>query len=153
MSNYLNCMFTYDAVAQISRIREKANEYIHELLKKEGIEDLVPSHGDILMALYDSSEPLSVKEISERIKRTSATVVVLVEKLEKAGWVERNKSDKDQRVTYVSLTKRAIGIHDIFRNVSEKLNSALYDGFSDVEKVLLGELLRRVNSNLDKVLS
>ncbi|MBU1220083.1 MarR family transcriptional regulator [Myxococcota bacterium] len=152
MSNYLNCMFTYDAVAQISRIREKANEYIQELLKKEGIDDLAPSHGDILMALYDSEAPLSIKEISERIKRTSATVVVLIEKLEKAGWVERTKSEKDQRVTFVSLTKRAQGIYEIFRNISERLNNVVYEGFSDVEKVLLGELLRRVNSNFDKAL-
>ena len=70
------------SLALISRIHEKGNRFITEQLKKNGIDGLVPSHGDILAVLYKYQKS-TMKDIADRIHRTKPTVTVLVDKLEK----------------------------------------------------------------------
>lgn len=91
MSNYNWCMNTC-IIALVSRIRENANHLILKELQAAGFGELAPSHGDILMALYDSNE-LSMQNIAKKIHRTKATTTVLIDKLEVAGFVKR----KNQR--------------------------------------------------------
>ena len=43
----------------ISRTKQKITKYISKQLEMQGINDLVPSHGNILTALYESDTPLS----------------------------------------------------------------------------------------------
>ena len=52
----------------ISKIHEKGNRFIIEQLKANGIEGLVPSHGDILAYLY-CCEKCTMKEIAEKISK------------------------------------------------------------------------------------
>lgn len=78
----------------ISKIREYGNRFIIEELKRNGIEGLVPSHGDILVCLYEQNK-MTMKDISDKIHRTRPTVTVLVDKLEKLGYVKREASKQD----------------------------------------------------------
>ena len=68
-------------LALVSKIHEKGNRFIIEELKKNGAEGLVPSHGDILVCLYQNDK-MTMKEIADKINRTRPTVTVLVDKLE-----------------------------------------------------------------------
>lgn len=42
----------FNSIFLISRIRESANNFIINELKKAGIKGIAPSHGDIMAALY-----------------------------------------------------------------------------------------------------
>ncbi len=92
----------------ISKIHEKGNKFILQELNSNGITDLAPSHGDILAILYQYNK-LTMKEIAEKIHRTKPTVTVLVNKLEKLGFVKREKSSEDSRITYITLTSKSEG--------------------------------------------
>jgi DNA-binding MarR family transcriptional regulator len=94
MSNYNNPM--RHLLSLISKIHEKGNRFIIEELKKNGAEGLVPSHGDILVCLY-SQDKMTMKDIADKIHRTRPTVTVLVDKLEKLGYLKREVSQKDNR--------------------------------------------------------
>ncbi|MBN2725616.1 MAG: MarR family transcriptional regulator [Deltaproteobacteria bacterium] len=144
-------MFSKQALARISRIRETANSLIINYLKQRGISELVPSHGDILMALYKSENAMTVREISEKIHRKSSTVVVLIDKLENSGWVYRNKSKKDKRITLISLTPKAIDIYSVFNEVSDLLMNTIYEGFTEIEILLFENLLEKIFNNLKKL--
>ena len=125
MSNYAINMKQGNALALISRIREKANRFIVRELESHGIEGIVPSHGDILVILFQG-EKYTMKKLADKINRTKPTVTVLIEKLVEYGFVEKEKSYTDSRVTYIKLTKKGIELKPIFDEISKKLNAILY---------------------------
>lgn len=126
--------------AQISKIREEANQFIITELKEHGVEGLVPSHGDIFYHLF-FEERCTMNDLAEKIHRTRPTVTILVNKLEACGYVERAKSETDGRVTYVTLTDSGRTLEPAFREISEKLNTIVYGDLSDEDATFFEELL------------
>lgn len=127
----------------ISEIHEKGNRFIIEELKNNGVEGLVPSHGDILVCLYKNNK-MTMKDIANCIHRTKPTVTVLVDKLEKLGYLKRAASDKDSRSTYVILTQKGEDFKATFDQISNNLNKMLNKNLSENEVKLLEELLKKM---------
>ena len=101
-----------EALSYISKIHEKGNRFVIEQLNKNGIKELVPSHGDILAVLYKDGKS-TMKEIADKIHRTKPNVTVLVNKLERLGYVKREDPKTDSRYTLVILAaKRARDLID-----------------------------------------
>ena len=127
----------------ISKIHEKGNKFIIQELNSIGVTDLVPSHGDILAMLYQYNK-LTMKEIAEKIHRTKPTVTILVNKLEKLGFVKREKSSEDSRITYIMLTSKSEDFKPIFEKISKDLNKMLFKKLTNKEAQLLDELLKKM---------
>lgn len=127
----------------ISKIHEKGNRYIIEELKENGADGLVPSHGDILVCLYEQNK-MTMKDIADKIHRTRPTVTVLVDKLEKLGYLKRETSQDDNRYTYITLTKKGQDFKPIFERISEDLNNMLYKNLSEAESAILENLLEKI---------
>lgn len=127
----------------ISKIHAKGNRFIIEELKNNGVDGLVPSHGDILVCLYKNNK-MTMKDIANCIHRTKPTVTVLVDKLEKLGYLKRAASDKDNRSTYVILTQKGEYFKATFDQISNNLNKMLNKNLSENEVKLLEELLKKM---------
>ncbi len=130
-------------LALISKIHEKGNRFIIEELKKNGADGLVPSHGDILVCLYHNDK-ITMKDIADKIHRTRPTVTVLVDKLEKLGYLKREVSQKDSRYTYIALTKKGKDFKPVFEKISKDLNDMLYKNLSEEESDILENLLQKI---------
>ncbi|KQY86744.1 hypothetical protein ASD24_27255 [Paenibacillus sp. Root52] len=137
----------YNAIALIARIRDHINKRIVHELEQHEVTGIVPSHGDVLMFLY-REEALSIKMLAERVQRTQPTVTVLVNKLEKLGYVERHKSAEDSRVTMIRLTEQGRKLEPVFNQVSIQINEMIYAGLSDEQaeqlELLLSSIVRKM---------
>ncbi|MGN7166678.1 MarR family winged helix-turn-helix transcriptional regulator [Paenibacillus cellulositrophicus] len=132
-----------NAATMFSKIRNAINTMIVSELEQRGIEGIVSSHGEILWALYiQDMQPITV--LSEKIDRTQPTATVLVNKLEKLGYVHKVKSKEDSRITLVSLTPKGKELEPVFQEVSARLNETIYGGLSDKEQVQLESLLEQI---------
>ena len=131
------------ALSLISRIHEKGNKFIIDSLNQNGLTGLVPSHGDILAVLYGSGK-LTMQDIAKKIHRTKPTITVLVDKLEKLGFVKREKSLEDNRITYIALTDKGLEFKVLFDEISINLNKMLYKNLSDEESLLIDQLLEKM---------
>ena len=130
-------------LALVSKIHEKGNRFIIEQLKKNGADGLVPSHGDILVCLYEQDK-MTMKDIADKIHRTRPTVTVLVDKLEKLGYIKREISQEDSRYTYIVLTKKGQDFKPIFEKISEDLNNLLCKNLTEQESNILDNLLQKI---------
>ncbi|PWR74729.1 MarR family winged helix-turn-helix transcriptional regulator [Methanospirillum lacunae] len=139
-----------NAIALISRVREKANRLIVHELEEHGITGIVPSHGDILHFLY-LEKCCTMKDLATKIHRSKPNVTVLVNKLVELGYVKKEKSTDDNRVTYISLTEKGESLKPVFIYVSKKLQKAVYGGLSDEESELLERLLQKVYDEFPKL--
>jgi DNA-binding MarR family transcriptional regulator len=148
MSNYNKAMKKNNAIALTSRITQKAHKLIVRELESQGINGIVPSHGGILSLLF-SGEKYTMKDLSDKIHRTKPTVTVLVDKLVDLGYVTKEKSYEDSRITFISLTEKGVALKPVFAAVSEKLNSVVYKDVSEEEAEFLESVLEKINRNLD----
>ncbi len=132
-----------EMLSLVSKIHEKGNRFIIEELKNNGAEGLVPSHGDILVCLYKNNK-MTMTNIANCIHRTKPTVTVLVDKLEKLGYLKRETSDEDSRSTNIVLTQKGEDFKLIFEKISEELNKMLYKNLSSEESELIEYLLKKI---------
>ncbi|WP_020432603.1 MarR family transcriptional regulator [Paenibacillus riograndensis] len=112
-------------------------------LEKRGIGDIVPSHGDVLGLLFQQ-DGLSIKELANKVHLTQPTVTVLVNKLERLGYVDRIKRGEDSRVTFIKLTDKSLALKPAFQEISDKLNEAIYGGLNPGQREDLEFLLEHI---------
>ena len=107
-------------ILTVSTIREKANRYISQQLKKMGVEDIATPYGAIFAGLFHSGQ-LTMGEIARFIRRDKSTVTVLVRKLKDLGYVETSASPNDTRATFVRLSRKGKALEPVFSEISEKV--------------------------------
>lgn len=140
-------MDTTGIIELISSIKNRANELIVNELKKEGIPDIVPSHGNILFTLF-KKDGIMMKEINEIINKKKNTVTVLIKKLIKLGYIKKQSDPTDQRITRIFLTEKGKSFEKSFFRISNKLVGKIYINFTDEEKNSIMKLLNKVKNNL-----
>ena len=87
------------------RLSEATSTFILESLKREGMGELLPCHGDILHVLTEQ-ETATVMELARLTHRSKSTVSALVTKLVDMGYVARERSAEDSRVINLRLTEK-----------------------------------------------
>jgi MarR family transcriptional regulator, organic hydroperoxide resistance regulator len=137
-------MSTGNAIALISRIREKANRLIVSELEDHGIRGIVPSHGDILNVLF-REERSTMNELAKKIHRTKPNVTVLIDKLVEYGYVKKEKSTTDNRVTYITLTDKGESLRPVFLSISTKLTKIVYGKIPAEESDALEAMLQALS--------
>ena len=123
----------------ISRIDGEIRRFITEELAAEGIADIVPSHGAIIM------EPMN--ELARRIDRTPQTVTCLIKKLVNTGYVTTGKSSGDSRVTMAALTEQGRHLASVLQRISEKIYERQYFGIPEDDIPILRGALMKMHSN------
>ena len=141
-------MYTQKSViAMVSTIRTQANQILLDQLRVRGIEDVLPAHGAIFVALFNDAE-MTMGNLAQAIKRDKSTATVLVNKLERLGYVEKRKDEADNRVTLIRLTPKGLALDSVFKEIGEHLIAKVYNGFTELEKEILFSLLNRIMRNL-----
>lgn len=116
-----------DIVSLMSRTLGAANRYLVELMAREGLAGIVPSHGDILMQLF-AHDAMPMAVLAEAIGKDPSTVTALVRKLADAGYVEKAPSSRDRRVCEVRLTDAGRALAPAMERVSRALIATLTNG-------------------------
>ncbi len=147
MSKDTVVMRTEHIISLISRVRDKANRLIVSELRVRNMPGLAPSHGDILILLFQS-ETVSMREIAKQIGRDKSTVTALIKKLINIGYVEKREDPNDSRVTLIKLTKEGLGLKQNFEEISETLLKKIYRNFSKTEKEMTIYGLEKIDGNL-----
>ncbi len=129
-----------DIAHTIANLRNHCNAFVMSRLAEEGVTELVPSHGAVLVVLYENG-PLPMKEICERVHRDKSTLTVLVRKLEALDYVRREPDEKDNRVTILHLTEKGVAFRSLFEKISKELCRKIWGDAPDEEReVLCGQL-------------
>ncbi len=140
-------MRTDVVIGVISNIREKSAQFINKELKDRGVEGLINSHGTVLSAMYDNDGKMTMNGIARFVGKRKSTITDMVRKLEKLGYVSREKSREDARVIEVSLTEKGWEFKETFKEISRELLDKTYAGFTEEEKEVLMGLLFKIRKN------
>ena len=133
-------------IAQISRLRDLSHTFLSHAMSEEGLQGLVPSHGEILMALY-VDEALTMQQIAARIKRTKPTTTVLVDKLIALGYVKKQRSQNDGRSFDVTLSRKGRELLPRLGDISDSIHQKIDAILSVQEKKTLSQLMAKLIQN------
>ena len=135
---------------QIARIREKVHALVERELRRRGMKGIVPAHGPVLAFLFRESRPVPIKAVVENVRRVKSTVTVMIDTLEKHGYLRRLPCEADSRITYVELTSKGRNLQKDFDEISQILLSKLYGGMSKTDRECLVGQLELIEGNLDR---
>lgn len=130
----------------ISQIHNYSSNFLKTSLSQEGLPEFVSSHGFILFKL-SLTESLTMTKLAKSINKDKSTTTALTKKLEKAGLVEREPSEKDRRIVYIRLSEKGAQYTASLNRISKKLTETCYKGFTEDEKDLIFSLLTKISNN------
>ena len=143
-------MNTEGIIAQIARIRESANALIETELRKRSIEGIVPAHGPVLLFLFQQNRPVPIKAVVEKVGRAKSTVTVMINTLERHGYLRKMPCETDNRVTMVELTAAGRKLRKDFEEISEILLNKVYGDMKKKDRQLLVSRLDVIETNITK---
>ena len=148
MMNTDNKMNTEGIVAQIARIRESSNALIETELRKRSIKGIVPAHGPVLVFLFQQNKPVPIKAVVENVRRVKSTVTVMINTLERHGYLRKLPCRMDNRMTLVELTSTGRKLRKDFDEISKALLLKLYGNMKKKDRQLLVNLLDLIENHI-----
>jgi DNA-binding MarR family transcriptional regulator len=85
---------------------------------------------------------------AERLEIEPITLTRIVDRLEEAGWVERQPDPTDRRARILQLTAKSRGIVNRLRLTVEGLFEDMMQGFGEAERASFAAALERIAANL-----
>jgi DNA-binding MarR family transcriptional regulator len=119
----------------------------HTLLESIG---LYRGQPPLLHALWEQ-EGLSHTQLAERLQISPATTTKMVQRMEKAGFLQRQPDPSDERVSRVYLTEAGRGVRLQVQGVWDRMEAETFQGLSDEERVVLRRFLIKIRQNLESV--
>jgi DNA-binding MarR family transcriptional regulator len=117
-------------------------------LASHGVEQRLRPHGlsptqyNVLRILRGAGgRGLCQYEIGERLVAQVPDVPRIVERMEKAGWVQRVRGEEDRRMVMASLTSAGLALVDSLDGVMEEMAGGVFEGLSVEQMQQLNELL------------
>lgn len=119
----------------------------HEIQKALKQEDITLPQLDILVCL-GRTEGLTLGEIGERLLVTGGNITGLVDRLERSGYVYRERNQKDRRIIRAKLTPKGVALHKEILPAFQKRLNKIMNILPSSEQRELNRLLKRLSQSL-----
>ena len=102
---------------------------------------------NILRILRGEGHPLPILEIASRTIHPVPGITGLIDRLEKAGWVRRERSTADRRVIYVGITDSALQLLGQIDQPINDLHEEIMQPLSQGDRRELNRLLEELRTH------
>lgn len=130
----------------ISQIKQLQGRIFEKMLSDSGL-DISGGQGRILFVLWKEND-LTISEISKCTSLAINTVSIVINGMVEKGIVERKINPINRRQTIVSLTEHAKSMEFRYDEVSQRMNTLFYTGFTIEEKDVFESSLERIIQTL-----
>jgi DNA-binding MarR family transcriptional regulator len=130
----------------VAKIHLLAGRIFDRMLRRNGL-DINPGQGRILFPLWQHG-PMSMRELARKASLGPSTLTSMLDRLERAGYVARQRSSRDRRKIIVTLVVADKKIFAVWERVSEEMTVLFYRGFAPVGIDRFERDLRRILDNL-----
>lgn len=103
-----------------------------------------------VLFVLDNEGTLSQREIAGKMCVKPPSMTVMLQKMEKNGFVTRNPDKEDQRIIRITLTDKGKNCVGEIRAALARMEEKMFDGFSREEQILARRFLLQMQDNLMK---
>lgn len=103
------------------------------------------------IALYflGTSKYINQSELAEKMNIKKPTIVRLIDRMEKEGYVQREKDTKDKRITYIFLTELGKKLRKKLLPFGEEFNNLISKDISDEDMQIFKKVLNKLVENAE----
>ena len=130
----------------ISKIHQISGRIFAKKLKEYEIE-INPAQGRILFVLWEK-DGISIQELGQKTSLGKSTLTSMLNRLEKAKYIQLKRSTDDDRKKIITLTEKDKQLHGKYKKLSKEMNQLFYNGFSNEEIDIFEERLQKGLQNL-----
>ena len=127
----------------LAKASQRWNELLEEGFRTAGFPEVRPSHGSVLVPLFEDDE-LRMGELARRSGLSKQAMTTLVRSVEGAGLVTRARDSSDGRAYRISLTPRGQALRPVAENVLADIAARVRSRLTDDEFATLLVSLRKV---------
>ena len=135
----------------ITRIKQVGGRVFERILSEKNIDAFNGSQGRILYILWQK-DGVPISELSKETGLATTTLTSMLDRMEAANLIYRDRGDKDRRKILIFLTEEAKGLEQEYNEVTEEISNIYYKGFSEEEIEQLENYLHRILKNVEGVL-
>lgn len=131
---------TLNTFIKLMRATESVNNRLNKHLAEA---DLTVSQFGTLEAIYHLG-PLNQRAIAEKLLKSGGNITMVIDNLEKSGYVFRKKDPQDRRAVLIHLTEKGDAfINDFFPKHLEKIKKE-FSVLTDSEKKQLAAMCKKL---------
>jgi DNA-binding MarR family transcriptional regulator len=136
-----------EVILNIARTGDQLLVRAERLLREFG---LTGPQYNILRILRGEGKPLPMLEIASRTVQVVPGITGLVDRLESAGFVQRERSTEDRRVIFVAITDKALEVLGRLDEPLVAVEKKLIGGLSSAEQRDLIRLMEKIRNHLER---
>lgn len=92
--------------------------------------------------------PISIGILARETQLSKPTLTIMLNRLEKNGYVKRFPSKTDHRVVFIESTGKDKRLEKLYANIADKMSEIFYKGFTQREVEQFENCLERILNNL-----
>ncbi|MBP7051613.1 MAG: MarR family transcriptional regulator [Phycisphaerae bacterium] len=131
----------------VAKLHQLGGRIFARLLKEHGVDQINPAQGRIMFVLW-REDGIPIHELARRTKLGKSTLTSMLDRLERAGMLERAPDPKDRRKILIRRTMKDKALERLYVQVSEEMTRIWYRGFADEQIQTLERDLQRILDNL-----
>ena len=111
--------------------------------------DLTASQGRLMaFVAHRGQQPTYARDVEQALRLTHPTVSGLLSRLEQKGFVELITDPNARRSKRIVISEKGLACHERMHTTIIENESRIVQGFTEEEKALLAQLLRRAIENV-----
>jgi DNA-binding MarR family transcriptional regulator len=130
----------------MAKIRQVGGRIAERILRDYNIE-ITSAQGRIMFALWQQ-DGVSINELAKKTQLGKSTLTSMLDRLEKMGYVKRQRSNEDRRKILIKRTQKDRALESKYVEVSEEITTLFYKGFSKNEIDRFENHLAQILDNL-----
>lgn len=132
----------------IYRLNRLVSEYTQHQMDIEGLNDLQPSIGVVLLPLLEE-EGQTLSALAKKLNMKAPTVTVIANRLEERGWIRRERGVDDRRQVRLYLTETGRSTADVLSKIRRKIHQQMGIGIEKDHLQATNECLMRMFGNIE----
>ena len=109
----------------ITRIKQVGGRVFERILSEKNIDAFNGSQGRILYILWQK-DGVPISELSKETGLATTTLTSMLDRMEAANLIYRDRGDKDRRKILIFLTEEAKGLEQDYNEVTEEISNIYY---------------------------
>lgn len=143
-SNDASKISNKEIILQMINFNMRHRRIMQNYLEKTGV---YQAQHRLLMEISDNKDA-SQKDIADSMDVSAATIATSLKKLEKGGYIIRERHEEDNRLNIIAITEKGKKVVEQSKQIFEMADRKVFEGFNDEEKHTLSKLLQKLNANL-----
>jgi DNA-binding MarR family transcriptional regulator len=132
----------------IYKLNRLMSEYTQHQMEIEGLRDLQPSIGVVLLPLLEE-EGQTLSSLAKKLNMKAPTVTVIANRLEERGWIRRERGVDDRRQVRLYLTETGRTTADILSKIRKKILSQMGIGIEKEHLLSTKDILAKMFGNIE----